>query len=261
MSYSASIIYVATGEAYLKEAFVRAKITRCFSSGYPIFLYTDNISLAKNFNTPIVFDHIFLHESAIYGYRDKIVPLIDLPSDFCLFLDTDAFLMHDFQKILTLTSLFDISASYAPVRHPPGWSDDTCPSVFPELNSGVLFLRRSQLLTNLMKDWLHLYDELSFTRNQSWDQASLRSVIWSYLSHKHLSLHILPEEFNLRTTKPWIIGRGSPAYVIHGRFLMSEYDDFIEYISNDLDTFRTSSLWLASHPNSTIRPRFDRTYG
>ena len=72
---------------------------------------------------------------------------------------------------------------------------------------------------------------------------------------------ILPQEFNIRTTKPWIVGRGSYAYIIHGRYPDAEHQEFIKYINGDIDTFRTSDLWLQKSPYSCIRPRFDRTYG
>ena len=44
----------------------------------------------------------------------------------------------------------------------------------------------------------------------------------------------LPQEFNIRTTKPWIVGRGSFAYIIHGRYPDTEHHDFIDYINGDI---------------------------
>ena len=109
-------------------------------------------------------------------------------------------------------------------------------------------------------NWLDQYDQVNLQTGQLWDQATYRSAIWVAILSQSLSFYILPDEVNIRTTKPWIVGRGLPAYVIHGRFDSTEYSNFLDYLNSDLDKFRTSELWLESFPESTIRPRFDRTY-
>ena len=68
-----------------------------------------------------------------------------------------------------------------------------------------------------------------------------------------------PSELNLRTTKPWIAGRGQRVYVIHGRFPSDELHDFESYLNSDIDRFRTSTEWKFLYPNSEIYPKFDRS--
>ena len=70
----------------------------------------------------------------------------------------------------------------------------------------------------------------------------------------------MPQEANLRLTKPWVAGRGLKVSVLHGRPPEDELDDFVQFLNDDFDRFRTWSEWLSLYPNSQIRPRHDRTF-
>ena len=251
------ILYVATGRKYLSEAIKSAQLTR-LSTSLPIAICTDlDIELK---NTP--FDLCFSHPCPKYTYRDKRPPLLDPPFVRTLYLDTDAFVVQN-SYLFNSENTFspDLCVVRAPVRIPPGWCDNSVPDFFPELNTGVLFFKFSSITQSLFSSWLKLYDDLFDSCNQNWDQASFRSVLWSMINSSSIDHMILPQEFNIRTTKPWIVGRGSFAYIIHGRYPDSEHKAFIDYINGDIDTFRTSDLWLQRFPTSCIRPRYDRTYG
>ncbi|QNI41148.1 hypothetical protein [Synechococcus sp. A15-28] len=257
MLHSRSIIYVATGESYVKEAIKNAKLTREYSIDIPIYIVTD---LPGNQELYEVFDYVLPHQYPTYSYRDKILPLVNLPTDECLFLDSDAFLIYSAHFIFEVCQHYEVAATHAPVRHPPGWDDCVTPLLFPEYNSGVLFLRRSTIISSFIKYWLDLYDKVRLSHNQSWDQATLRSSLWQFISNHNLKLLTLPPEVNLRTTKPWTAGRGLPVFVIHGRLDVSELDSFIHYLNSDIDCFRTWSHWINIHPSSSIQPRHDRTF-
>lgn len=253
------ILYVATGRKCCVEAIENAKRTRLLQSltSISISIKTDQIVSANDSN---VFDNIISFPSPAFGYRDKISGLIDLPYEQTLFLDSDACVISEVVNLFSLLNVVDLAAAYAPVRHPPGWTDSTVPHLFPELNTGVLLVRRSQNWSQMVENWLALYDSLVESHSQFWDQASFRSVLWSAISNHHLRFLHLPSETNLRTTKPWIAGRGLPVYVIHGRYPEEEFLHFSNYLNTDIDRFRTWGEWLSLYPNSQIRPRFDRTF-
>ena len=254
---SFGILYVATGEKCFNEVLINSKITRSHCN-LNIVLVTDRVDQAISSG---LFEEVIPHPNPHYSYRDKILPLLDIPFTSTIYLDSDACVVH--QNISSLVSFdtFDVAGSYAPVRIPPGWCDSRVPYAFPEINTGVLFFKKSKLQTAFIQSWLNLYDSLLINHNQAWDQASFRSVIWDFINGSpSLSFHVLPSEFNLRTTKPWTLGRGLPAYVIHGRFPQSELSPFLSYINHDIDRFRFWSEWLEISPGSKIRPRYDRTF-
>ena len=252
------ILYIATGVRCCSEALLNAQRSRKANPNLPITIKTD---LPDHPGLDEVFDSVIFFPSPNYSYRDKVSGMYQLPYDETLFLDSDACLISPADDLFELLNLVDLAVAHAPVRHPPGWSDASVPRSFPELNTGVLLMRRSRVVDDLMSAWLALYDKLLHACRQSWDQASFRSALWASLSAQGLRFMHLPPEANLRTTKPWFAGRGMPVYVVHGRFNSREFESFIEYLNGDIDCFRTWDQWVGMHPQSSIRPRFDRTFG
>jgi hypothetical protein len=239
------------------EALLNAQRCRKVDPGLSISIQTD---LPSHPGLSDAFDLVIPFISPEHSYRDKVSCLASLPYDETLFLDSDACLIQPAADLFELLQGCDLAAAHAPVRLPPGWCDPAVPLVFPELNTGVLLMRRSRVVENLMASWLILYDNLKHDYGQAWDQASFRSVLWSFLQHQHLTFLHLPPEANLRTTKPWFAGRGLRVQVVHGRFPSAEFDEFVEFLNADVDRFRTWEQWVGLHPKTSIRPRFDRTF-
>ena len=253
---SQGVCYVATGKQHRDEAIFNMAESAPFMQGRPSCLITDDPS-----SVPCgIFSQVLKHSSPVFSYRDKITGLINLPFKFTLFLDSDARIVHNVSEIFKLSVQSDLAAAHAPVRRPPGWSDPKVPLYFPELNSGVLLFKRSRLQKKLVLEWLKLYDTLKENFSQDWDQASLRSVVWKFKRERNLLLSILPQEVNLRLTKPWVAGRGLKFAIIHGRPPQNEIDSFLEFLNGDYDRFRTWAEWLSLNPDTQIRPRHDRTF-
>lgn len=253
---SSGIIYIATGPKHRAEAISNMRISRDYAPQITSMLVTDNTRDVPSG----LFNYIIKHSNPVFGYRDKISHLIDLPFEYSLFLDSDAFLINDPESLFCILSSSHVAAAHAPVRHPPGWSDDLVPDMFPELNTGVLLLKKSRVQRNLIKQWLKLYDKLLENNNQLWDQASFRSVVWRFHNYKRLRLTILPPEANFRLTKPWVAGRGLKVSVVHGRLPKNEIIPLINYLNSDFDRFRTWSEWVTINPKTQIKPRHDRMY-
>jgi hypothetical protein len=148
--------------------------------------------------------------------------------------------------LFTLLRVFDITACHAPVRF-HAWHDERVPEGFCEINSGVLGLRGGAATDALIAEWLLVYDRIGVRV----DQASLRAALWTAVQ-QGLKLYILPPEYNLRTTKPWLVGRGLAVKVLHGRLPDQLRRRLIAYLNTDLDRFRSSAA-LASGANEWIR--------
>ncbi|MCB4411504.1 hypothetical protein [Synechococcus sp. MU1611] len=243
------IIYIATGKKYINEAITSATRSRSYISNTPIYCFTDELDIAASSG---VFDHVILHPNATYSYRDKILPLLHLPCRYCLFLDSDAVLLTDPSAFLSILSHYHCAGVFAPVRIPSGWIDSSIPALFPEINTGVLFLKRSVRQYLLVRHWLYMYDYLLRTHNQSWDQASFRSSLWRLMTYLGLNFLSLPSESNLRLTKPWVVGKGSPVFIVHGRVPQDEWDNLVDYLNNDTTIFRTWNEWLRRYPSSAL---------
>ena len=252
MSSKRSILFVATGQAYVEEAAENALASRIHTCGISIILVTDLVEYALSLG---IFDLVLKHPDPHFTYRDKILPLLTLPTKYTLFLDSDAFLTSPVDELFNCLGRSHFAASHAPVRLPDGWGDELVPRPFPEFNSGVLLMRRSRLQRLLVRRWLQIYDDVLDQYGQQWDQASLRSAIWKAIQSHGLRITVLPPEANLRTTKPWIVGKGLPVFVIHGRVPPKERSSFETYLNSHINTFRDWQSWLELHPHSLIRPQ------
>jgi hypothetical protein len=246
------LLFVATGPTYLEEAAAGALASRPFLGGRPVAVVTDRIEQAQQLGA---FDRVLPHPAPQHGYRDKIPPLLRLPFARTLFLDSDARLTAPADPLFAALGRAHLAAAHAPVRRPAGWWDSAVPFLFPELNSGVLLLRRSWRQRLLIQRWLHLYDRLQAEQGQGWDQASLRSVVWQLQQRAGLCLALLPPEANLRTTKPWIAGKGLAVHVVHGRVPEPEWPALLAYLNGDVGRFRSWSEWLQRYPTSALRPQ------
>jgi hypothetical protein len=241
------LLFVATGEAFLAEAMAAARASRPHLGGRPIALCTDDPAAASASGA---FDRVLPHPEPRRSYRDKIAPLGALPFRRTLFLDTDARLLAPVDSLFALLDQHQLAAAHAPVRRPDGWWDVAAPAAFPELNSGVLLLRRGWRQRALIRRWLRLYDQIA----QPWDQASLRSAVWTGL-RQGLRLAVLPPEANLRTTKPWVAGKGAAVQVLHGRVPEPEWPALQAYLNGNIQRFRSSAEWLERYPDTALRPQ------
>ena len=161
-------LLIATGEKHRLEAIKNVAHMRHFINNRPIFLVTDDST-----EVPYgLFDKIIKHPNAIGSYRDKIEPLLNLPFQRTLFLDTDLEIIQPIDDIFKILKELDVVGCHAPVRWCQ-WKDPVIPEGFCELNSGVIGLRRSRRVKILIKRWLKIYDIAGVT----FDQASLRSAL------------------------------------------------------------------------------------
>lgn len=240
-SYNEGVILVATGYNHRQEAIHSAPKLKAFLSGRPIWLYTDKPEDIPNH----LFDKICLHPDVRLCYRDKIVPLTQLPFRKTIYLDNDVQLIQKIEDVFQILNSFDVVAAHAPVRWCQ-WRDLDVPEGFCELNTGVLGFRRSPLVHTLLSKWLSIYD----SANVAFDQASFRSALW-WAANRGLQIWVLPSEYNLRTPKPWLVGPGMTVKIVHGRIPSSMLDSLKTYLNNYPHRFRSSSSFPTLQ-NSTI---------
>ena len=248
----AGVLYVATGEKHFFEALNNASLSREHSTNFPITLVTDCIYCDSALR---VFDTVSILYKPSFSYRDKLKGMLSLPYPRTLFLDSDARLLAPVSSLFDASTGSDLAACHAPVRLPAGWRDESVPDLFSEINSGVLLWKRSRTQRNLIREWLSLYDRLKREMGQTWDQSSLRSVLWRYIQRKNFKLSVLPSEANFRTTKPWVAGKGLPVHVLHGRVPEDEEQTLISFLNHDYDRFRTWSDWFELYPKSALKLR------
>ena len=237
-------LLVATGEKHNNEAIEWISRNREQINGRPATIVSDTPNpILKD-----LFDAVELHKTPQRSYRDKILPLIKLPYKRTIFIDTDTTIIGPLDDIFSILKSVDLVGCHAPVRWCE-WNSPDVPEGFCEINSGVLGLRSSHKQRSLIKDWLRIYDEI----NVNFDQASLRMAIWRATNNYKLQTWVVPAEYNLRTPKPWLIGRGLAVKIIHGRITQEKIKELKEYLNSNVNTFRASSEF-ETDTNEIIKP-------
>lgn len=226
------LLLVATGERHRAEA--RECLLRLQSG--PDVLPRSLVTDCPLEFSDLSLDQLITHPDPRHSYRDKITPLLQLPYRRTLFLDTDVQLLQPLDDLFQLLRHVDLCGCHAPVRWAQ-WRDPAVPDCFPEINSGVLGLQRNRRTTALVRRWLELYDKVGVP----FDQATLRSALWQAVRRKRLRLSILPPEYNLRTTKPWIAGQGMAVKIVHGRVAEADRPALQAYLNTNTGVFRSSS--------------------
>jgi len=237
-------LLIATGEKHNNEAIEWIKTNRKQLNGRPATIVSDT----PNDILSELFDDVKLHKEPKRSYRDKIMPLINLPYKRTIFVDTDTTLIEPVDDIFYILKSVDLVGCHAPVRWCE-WNSPEVPEGFCEINSGVLGLRSSNTQRYLIREWLTAYDELDV----NFDQASLRIAIWNATKKFKLQTWVLPAEYNLRTPKPWLIGRGLAVKIIHGRISQEKIEELKEYLNSDITRFRASSEFDTG-ANEIIKP-------
>ena len=250
MDHRAGIIYVASGLKYFDEAVNSIIRSLRYIDKFPIYIYTDDIYNHRPLPPNVRLRYL---GNPLFSYGDKIPPLIRPPFDLNLYLDTDTAVVSPIHLLFDLLIPFDVCAALAPVRHPSGWSSSKPPKLFPELNTGVLLFRRSSLIQRFFSDWQSLFNKLYLEFDQTWDQASFREILWQYISRHHLRFYSLPPECNLRLTKPWIVGKGLQATILHGRINDTDFEKLSSYLNNDISFFRSWEDWKKLYPETKLK--------
>lgn len=268
------VVYVAAGdERFRDEAKWSLASLRRFMPDLPAILLTDAVPAS-----PGGFDEIVHVDNSFAKFRvgarpwrepgwltriDAIVSMIETGAyERVLFLDADVEITGDISGVFEALDRFDVAAAHAPLRNNEFAAD--IPDAFPELNLGLVALRKSPSVLEMLRAWRALY----LAQPDWWyhDQATFRRAVWS----ADVRLATLPPEFNVRPAR--FGGRAVPR-VLHG-FARSDVSQEpgrrIRFLTTDLGQdqptlgweFAMRALAPLTHPNGVLfDPMVDNTFG
>jgi hypothetical protein len=190
------ILYIATGEKYVRAAIRAAKTVRKHSPSLGIHLYTDvqNYAGFRFEDSPFPFTSAGTIENP--HRRSKVDYMSRTPFEHTLYLDTDTALNADISDMFRVLERFDIAIAHAMHRHSPNslvpWRIEL-PEAFPQYNSGVVLYRKNTAVLQLFEDWGYHHKEAGHRH----DQPTLRELLWL----SDLRIATLPPEYNVRYLK------------------------------------------------------------
>jgi hypothetical protein len=183
---SNGVIFIAAGEAYVLAANRAAQSVRNQTPALPIDLFTDVPSAAGD-----IFSEI--HPITKPHARSKVNYLYKTRFDRTLYLDTDIRLVADISDIFSILDRFDIALAHAHARNREATNATwriKLPTVFPQLNTGVIVYNSAPSVLALLREWEEAYHKAGFRK----DQVTLRELLWC----SDLRLYVLPPEYNVR---------------------------------------------------------------
>ncbi len=197
-----AVVYVATGNKFIKEAEFSINSVISTMPDIKIYLFSDrpvnNCNLYKN----IIID------KPKYSYIDKIFSLGLINEKYILYLDTDTYLVCPVYELFALLTKYDLACSRAPMRM--CFKVDV-PDAFSELNTGVLCLKSNNKTQLFFEKWRDTYLYQEQNQKPPHDQPSFREALWK----NNLNFYILSPEYNCRFIRPGFLH--GDVKILHGR--------------------------------------------
>ncbi len=203
-SASRGFIFAATGEIYITLARRAARNLRQVHPDAEIDLFTD-VSL----DDP-VFSQV--HRLSESYFRPKIEALLRSRFDRTIYLDADAVAFADLMPVFDVLARYEIAGVQDRRLNSPNamrFHTKPLPSTFPQINGGMLAVRKTPATQTLLESWL---SEMKRTEART-DQPSLRQLLYDM----DVRLCVLPPAYNLLTfneLKSWWGYFGAPR-VLH----------------------------------------------
>lgn len=193
------VIFVATGDGYIKLALRAAESLKAVCPDLPIDLFADQD--VKNG----VFDRVVRLENP--WVRSKIDGMLASRFERTLYLDADLFVIADLRDVFEVLDRFDLALTHDPARNSGGqevWRK-RLPPAYPQFNGGMIAYRN----TDDVRSFLHEWKAAVFEYGTGRDQPTLRELLWD----SNLRVAVLPEEYNLlhfELLSKWWIRRTAP---------------------------------------------------
>ncbi|QQA42449.1 putative nucleotide-diphospho-sugar transferase [Pelagovum pacificum] len=186
-------VFAASGQSYTTCAVAAAKSLRRASPDLPIDIFTDSEVEDS------VFDRV--HPLRDSWFRPKLEALVRTRFARTVVLDSDIFVVADISDIFEVLTRFDVAAAQVQNRNQrfalKKWRRNM-PNAFPQINSGVLGIRKSAATDALFTECQRRMQEEELPQ----DQPVLRELLFD----SDLRLAILPPEYNARDVTLWRFG-------------------------------------------------------
>ncbi len=204
------VIYVVSGDKFIKEAEVSLASLRESNPGLPAMLLTDApIAHPEKWDKVEVDPALAALTTTGRSCKAKL-HMDRAPWERCLYLDTDTLVVGDLAPAFALLDRFEFAAEQVAGGHHyelPG-----LPPTYPEIGGGVLLWRPTERVKEFFVRWRELFDAFDQSDlGRTYDQKSLRVAMWE----SDVRFVRLPSTHNLMAYYPAAVER--EVVIVHGR--------------------------------------------
>ena len=146
-----------------------------------------------------LFDKVNLVQAAQDGFYDKSRLIRQAPYERTLLIDADTYIVEPVDELFTLLDRFDCAATheeYLDTDWHKQYSRPDIPACFPEFNTGVLLLKRSERVTKLLENWSDLY--LEFLKQKPGQAINDQPFFRVAAYHADARIATLTREYNCK---------------------------------------------------------------
>jgi hypothetical protein len=204
------VVYVASGEKFIREAETSLASLRATNPGLPVMLLTDQpVERPELWDKLEIDPHLMALTTTGRSCKAKL-HMDRAPWDRCFYLDTDTLVVGDLSPAFALLDRFEFAADQIGGGH--HYTIPGVPPSFPELSGGALLWRPTERVRKFFERWRELFDAYDQSDlGRTYDQKSLRVAMWE----SDVRYVRMPSNFNLMSYYPTAVER--EVAVVHGR--------------------------------------------
>jgi hypothetical protein len=208
------VLYIATGEKYIKEASNSAESVNNQMPDIDTAIATSDIE--QDLST---FDQVIELEKADRTSIDGRQWLINStigpnlsPFDRTLYLDSDTRVCTDISEVFDMLNDFDLVMARTPGRTHESSSIPEVPEMWDLYNCGVIGYRNSLETKEFLKRWREVYRDLLEKQDHPEDQPAFLKALYH---SENLQWFTLPRRYNVRFPRRGALN--GEVKIIHGR--------------------------------------------
>lgn len=156
---SQGVIYIATGEDFVRESVASAKQLNQVMPDISVTLIADYDPESE------YFDNVKIISDPEYDFSDKISNLSNTPYDKTLYLDSDIYIHKPIYDLLNILDRFDMALALDAHQQPAIPDPDYgAPDIYgefdpiPEFNTGLLAYKDTEAVAHCLNVWEDAYD-------------------------------------------------------------------------------------------------------
>jgi len=191
-----------------------------------------------------LFDNVVRVEPTQDGFYDKTRLIRESPYERTLFIDADTYVVQPFPELFPLLDRFDCAATHEEYlstdwfnRYPR--SD--IPSSFPEFNTGVLLLKRSPEVDQLLQQWGGLYQ--AYLKEKPGQQINDQPFFRAAAYYSDIRIATLTREYNCKFRGQGYLN--GAAKVLHGHVNLELRESHIQQAAEVLNRSKKPRVYIA----------------
>lgn len=191
-----------------------------------------------------LFDKIHLVDPAQDGFYDKARLIQNLPYDRTLLIDADTYVLSPVTELFGLLDRFDCAVTheeYVSTDWHGRYPRPDIPASFPEFNTGVLMIRRSDRMSRMLQHWGELYRQfLEAKPGQAInDQPFFREAAFC----SDVRIATLTREYNCKFRGQGYLN--GEVKILHGHVDLKLEPEFVERAARALNASSKPRVYIA----------------